>query len=209
MGIVKSSMKETVDPHEKIRVRDFPRIVGDLSNPDAARRRRAAAFLAPFSDAVSPLIERLRKEKDADVRDAILASLARIRSPEVVAGLVECLRSDDAQRRNEAAETMRRIPDAVAPIMSRLLADSDADVRLFAVNVLESLRCEDAEKWLINVVENDENVNVCAAAADLLGEEGTENAVAALARMKTRFPGEPYIVFAVELALKRIQGPSA
>lgn len=206
MPIVKSTMKDAADSYEQVRQRDFSRIVADLSNPDAAKRRRAAMVLAPFSDAASHLIEHLRQEKDAGVREAILMSLTRIGSPEVIASLVECLRLDDPRRRNEAIEAMQRLPDAVAPIMSWLLKDRDPDIRIFAVNVLESLRHKDVEQWLITVAENDENVNVCAAAADLLSETGTEKAIATLERLKARFPGEPYIVFAVELALKRIQG---
>jgi HEAT repeat protein len=207
MGIVKNNSIVTVDSYEQLRQRDFSRIVADLSNLDAAKRRRAATVLAPFSDAASSLIEHLRREEDAGVREAILMSLTRIGTPEVVAGLVESLREGDAQRRSEVIEAMQRLPETVAPIMSWLLGDKDPDVRIFAVNVLESLRHDDVEKWLIEVLENDENVNVCAASLDLLSETGTEKAVAPLERLKARFPGEPYIVFAVDLALKRIQGP--
>jgi HEAT repeat protein len=121
-------------------------------------------------------------------------------------GLVECLRSEDAALRNEVIEAMKLLPGEVAPIMQSLLADLDPDVRIFAVNILESLRHADVESWLIQVIENDPEVNVCAAAVDLLSEVASANAIEALVRLKLRFPKEPYIQFAAELALQRIRG---
>ena len=101
---------------------------------------------------------------------------------------------------------MKQLPAEVAPIMRGLLTDSDSDVRIFAVNVLESLRHEDVEAWLIEVINNDPHVNVCATAVDLFSEIGTEAALEPLEQLKARFPDEPYIEFAVNLALKRIRG---
>ena len=118
---------------------------------------------------------------------------------------MDCLRSDDAALRNEALETLKLLPDAVAPIMQDLLSDPDPDVRIFSVNVLESLRHPDVEKWLCDVIDRDAHTNVCATAVDLLGEVGTLAAQHSLARLKARFAHEPYIGFAADLALRRIQ----
>ncbi|MGS0757735.1 HEAT repeat domain-containing protein, partial [Roseateles sp. GG27B] len=82
--------------------------------------------------------------------------------------------------------------------------DADSDVRIFAVNVLESLRHPDVESWLIDVIQRDPHVNVCATAVDLLSEVGTSAAVGALDALKVRFPDEPYIKFAANLALRSI-----
>ena len=106
--------------------------------------------------------------------------------------------------RNEAIEAMKQLPDEVAPIIHGLLADSDPDVRIFAVNILESLRHPDVESWLIEVIETELNVNVCGTALDLLSEVGTDAALEPLARFKARFSDEPYIQFAADLALSRI-----
>jgi HEAT repeat protein len=89
--------------------------------------------------------------------------------------------------------------------MGKLLQDPDPDVRIFAVDVLESLRHPRVEEWLIEVISEDPHVNVCATAVDLLGEVGSEQAKAALISLKQRFAGEPYIQFASDLALKRIE----
>jgi len=135
----------------------------------------------------------------------ILTSLTVLGDDTVVAALVGWLRSEDVVLRNEAIEAFKQLPDKAAPVMSGLLADPDPDVRIFAVNILESLRHPDVEAWLIAVIERDAHVNVCATAVDLLGEVGTAAAREPLRRLSARF-AEPYIQFATELALKRIKG---
>jgi len=206
MAIVKRKETQTVQTDERSRPRDLDGLVAELSDSNPQARRWAARDLAAFPDASAALAARLFKETDAAVREAILTSLTLIGNRTAVEGLVECLRSEDAGLRNEAIEAMKNLPDAVAPIMAGLLADPDPDVRIFAVNVLESLRHPDVEQWLIEVISEDEHVNVCATAVDLLGEVGSEAAVPALEALKTRFAGEPYIAFTADLALKRIRG---
>jgi HEAT repeat protein len=146
----------------------------------------------------------LQRELDSSVREIILTTLTQLGDEQAVAGLVNCLHSEDVALRNEAIEAMKLLPDEVAPIMSKLLQDPDPDVRIFAVNVLESLRHENVEEWLKDVIDQDCHVNVCATAVDLLGEVGTSYSSESLENLKARFPDEPYISFAVDLALKRI-----
>ena len=206
MAIVKRKEIQTVGADERSRPRDMEGLVAELADSNPVARRWAARDLAAFPEAAAALVARLAKETDAAVREAILTSLTLIGNRAAVEGLVECLRSEDASLRNEAIEAMKNLPEAVAPIMAGLLADPDPDVRIFAVNILESLRHPDVEQWLIEVIRKDEHVNVCATAVDLLGEVGTEAAVPALEALKARFPDEPYIVFTADLALKRIRG---
>jgi HEAT repeat protein len=89
--------------------------------------------------------------------------------------------------------------------MEGLLHDPDPDVRIFAVNILESLKHPLVETWLIEVIGNDPHVNVCATAVDLLGEVGSSLAIPALTALRDRFSDEPYIGFAVDIAIKRCQ----
>jgi HEAT repeat protein len=182
----------------------FADLVAQLDAADATVRRRAARDLQGHDGASAVLAARLAGESDAAVRDVILTSLTRRGDAVAVATLVAALRSEDAARRNEAIEAMKALPDEVAPVMGALLADPDSDVRIMAVNVLESLRHPQVEAWLIGVIEHDAVVNVCGAAVDLLGEVGTAAARAPLARLLARFADEPYIVFAAGLAQQRI-----
>jgi len=93
----------------------------------------------------------------------------------------------------------------VAPMMQGLLTDPDPDVRIFSVNVLESLCHPDVEAWLIEVISTDAHINVCATAVDLLSEVGTQQSVVPLEQLKKRFVDAPYIQFAADLALRRIR----
>lgn len=205
MGIVKPQQAPAPGDEGRRRTRDVAGLLAGLGDPDPAVRRWAARDLGSEAQAAAALVELLFKESDSSVREAVLLALTQIGDATAVAGLTNCLRSDDVALRNEAIESLKLMPDAVAPVMHELLTDSDADVRIFAVNVLESLRHPDVEQWLCGVLERDEHVNVCATAVDLLGEVGSSRAVAALQLVKQRFDGEPYIAFAADLALKRIE----
>ncbi len=204
MGIIKDKKIKIVQQDERSRARDPDSLVAALTDADPTARRWAARDLADFPAMASALAERLTLEPEASVREALLLSLTQIGNRVAVEGLLAGLRSDDAALRNEASEALKDLPDAVAPLMSDVLTDPDPDVRIFAVNVLESLRHPDVEQWLIQVISTDTHVNVCATAVDLLGEVGTTAAVSALQSLKARFPEEPYIHFAIDLALKRI-----
>jgi len=204
MPIVKKQESELIDQDERKRERDCPSLVLQLSDNNPTARRWAAKDLVDCPDASAALVGQLQREEDASVREIILTSLTKLGDEQAVAGLVDCLRSEDASLRNEAIEAMKLLPDEVAPIMGNLLTDADPDVRIFAVNVLESLRHEQVEQWLKEVIERDPHVNVCATAVDLLGEVGSPYSREALENLKVRFPDEPYISFAANIALKRI-----
>jgi HEAT repeat protein len=179
-------------------------LLEQLLHADAQTRRWAARDLVQYPQATAALVARLQSEDDLSVREIILTSLTRLGNETAVTGLVACLRSEEAQLRNEAIEAMKALPLEVAPIMRGLLLDEDADVRIMSLNVLESLRHPQVERWLIEVIERDTVVNVCATAVDLLGEVGTPASDDALQALKLRFRDEPYIQFSADIALKRI-----
>lgn len=204
MGFIKKSTAIANDADAQKKASDFAGLIALLEDADPQNRRWAARDLLAYPQATAALVARLMREDDLPVRDVILTSLTRLGGDVAVAGLVHCLRSEDAQMRNEAIEAMKALPDDVAPLMGDLLADADPDVRIMGVNILESLRHPKVEDWLIQVIDHDPVINVCATAVDLLGEVGSPAARDALLRLKQRFPDEIYIQFASDLALKRI-----
>lgn len=206
MAFIKSQHAEPVTDDERKQPRDCAHLEADLDSPNPTARRWAARDLTDCPHASAALVARLSKEDDVSVRAVILTTLTTLGDEVAVAGLVECLRSENAALRNEAIEAMKQLPDEVATIMRGLLQDADPDVRIFAVNILETLRHPEVESWLITVIEQDALLNVCATAVDLLGEVGTAASREPLKRLNLRFPDEPYIQFATELALKRING---
>jgi len=204
VALIKKQTSVPVTQEERKRPRDFAHLVLELMNPNPAARRWAARDLVAHPEATGALVICLERETDVSVREVVLTTLTRLGDEVAVAGLMECLRSEDAALRNGAVDAMKQLPEEVAPIMRGLLGDADRDVRIFAVNILESLRHPEVESWLIEVIENDDEVNVCATAVDLLGEVGSLAARDSLVRLKARFPREPYVQFAADLAIRRI-----
>lgn len=204
MALIRTQPLSPSDRPERQNERDCENLAVQLSDPSAEARRWAARDLVDCPNSSPALVGRLAVETDQAVREVIFTTLTRLGDSAAVAGLVSCMRSEDATLRNEAIEVMKMLPEAVSPIMQGLLNDADSDVRIFAVNILEALRHPDVEKWLADVIENDPHVNVCATAVDILGEVGSKAALESLRKLKTRFGAEPYIQFAADLAIKRI-----
>ena len=208
MGLVKPHHVAPSGKNERKRTRDLAGLVAELEDPNATARRWAARDLRDWPGASAALLDRLMREPDHSVREVILTTLtlSALGDAVAVAALVSLLRSEDANLRNEAIEAMKHLPVEVAAVMGGLLEDPYPDVRIFAVNILESLRHPDVESWLLAVIARDPHLNVCATAVDLLGEVGSVRAVEPLRLLKARFGGEPYIQFAADLALSRIEG---
>jgi hypothetical protein len=206
MAFVKKQAPDdlTITQDKRENERDFQGLVLELNSPDTTVRRWAVRDLMQIPESSPFLVTRLGLEENISVRAGILNALAHLGDSAAIAGLVSCLRSEDAALRNEAIDVLKEVPDKVEPIINNLLTDSDSDVRIFAVNILESLRHHSVEQWLIEVIENDPHINVCATALDLLTEVGTEKSIPALTQLKARFENEPYICFSTDLALKRI-----
>ena len=205
MAFIKKRESEALTQDDRKQTREYPDLLLSLEDDNATTRRWAARDLANYPQAAAALVGRLKRESELSVREVILSSLTQLGDAVAVAGLVDCLRSEDAALRNEAVEAMKQLPFEVAPMMQGLLTDPDPDVRIFSVNVLESLCHPDVEAWLIEVISTDAHINVCATAVDLLSEVGTQQSVLPLQQLKKRFVDAPYIQFAADLALRRIR----
>jgi len=197
--------------HEPAVLADRPRASDDLAALSAglsalapAERRAAAHALGAWAQSAPALLGALDKETEQSVRSALLGALARVGSEEAVAGLADCLRSEDAWLRNAAIEELRAMPEQVAGVIAHLLADWDRDVRILAVGILDTLRHERVEEWLLQLIDADADVNVCGAALDVLAEVATARAEAPVAALLERFADEPYIAFTGKLVLGRL-----
>ncbi len=208
MALVKRTEDRTAPskPHIRKYDRDLQGLLAQLQDEQVKARRWAARDLAAHPEAVGALCDRLQAEPDPTVREAIFGSLLTIGTDAVAEGLIPLLRSEDAGLRNGAVEILRQLPDAVGHRIAALLADPDPDVRIFAVDILRDLAHPEAPAWLLAVVETDEHVNVVTTAIDRLAEVGTPDMAPAIQGVKDRFPGEPFVGFAVDTALKRILG---
>jgi HEAT repeat protein len=123
---------------------------------------------------------------------------------EAAAVVLPHLRSDDAARRVAALDALRAMPSAAGGHLPRLLADADPDVRLLACEIARSLPADEADRALVELIEREENANVCGAAIEVLAETGGPSSLPALARCGARFPDDPFLGFAVKAASDRI-----
>ncbi len=123
--------------------RQYPRdrdgLIAQLGDADPGTRRWAARDLGRHPDAVPALAARLSVEAAPAVREAILDALLAIGSDEAVEELLVFLRSEDAALRNGAVAVLQQLPDPVSRHMQDLLADVDPDVRIMAIDILQTL----------------------------------------------------------------------
>jgi HEAT repeat protein len=185
---------------------DLPTLLLGLQDAQPAARREAARALAQLPNTSQWLVGRLNVENESSVIEGLMTALAQQADEVAVEALLDCLRSEDAALRNDAIEALKTAGRHQPQLIQQTLGDSDSDVRILAISILESLKHPDVELWLIELVEQDPHLNVCACAVDLLCEVGTERARAALEQCRERFADEDYLVFAIELALSRLRG---
>lgn len=206
MGLRKTSQPEPLrEVVDRAADRDMPGLIGQLRSGDAAQRRWAARDLGACPEAAAALGEHLLGERDASVREALLTSLSAIGDESAAAALLPLLRSENAQPRNGSIEALAGMPRAVGPRIGALLRDADPDVRIFTVNLLGDLRHPQVTDWLVQVLAQDAAVNVVAAAIEVLAEVGGPAHVAALRAAKARFDHDPFIGFAADIAVDRVE----
>lgn len=206
MGLRKTNNHDALrEVVEREHPRDLPGLLAQLRSGDVEQRRWAARDLAVHHQAASALGEQLLRETDAAVREALLTSLASQASEAAAGALLPLLRSDDAQLRNGAIEALAGMPQAVGPRIAGLLGDTDVDVRIFTVNLLGELRHPQVLPWLLQVLAREPEVNVVAAAVEVLAEVGSPEHGSALRAAQARFAGDDFIGFAVDMAVERIE----
>lgn len=186
--------------------RDLPGLLAQLADADPVIRRFAAQDLAAHPESAGPLFDRLQREGDVSVRDAVLATLVELRSHDVAPRLVELLRSEDVRLRNAVFEAIAEMGTVSGPALVEAAHGEDRDVRIFATQLLGQCLGDDAAHVLGDVLAHDPDPNVASAAIEQLGEIGSESAAEVIERSIAGRPEGDYIRFAGQLALKRIRG---
>jgi HEAT repeat protein len=185
-------------------VHELDRARAQVEHDDPVLRRAAARALTGVPGSTIVLLQALAGETEREVQSALLAALAMDTSAPAVAGLAECLRSEDAWLRNAAIDLLRAVPERSAPVVQALLGDDDRDVRILAIGILDALDPARAEGWLLDLLACETDVNVCGAALEVLAQVGTPASKDAVARLAARFAAEPFIGFACTLVQRRI-----
>lgn len=179
-------------------------VLTGLGSANPEERWAAARTAAGIPESSAALAAALVRETDQRVREAMFTSLARIGTRDSVAGLLSMLRSDDAALRAGALDVLRSSVIATHELLPQLLSDSDADVRILSCELARSLTSEEASRSLCALLARETEINVCAAAIEVLAEVGNDTALPILAQCAQRFPQVPFLTFAIKLATDRI-----
>jgi HEAT repeat protein len=171
-----------------------------------ADERWAAARAARDPAAIPSLGKALAHEREARVREAIFTALARIGTSESVSVVLPYLRLDDANTRTGAMDALRAMQDPCRPYLPELLADPDPDVRLLACDLVRDAGGAEGPRWLCALIETETQANVCASAVEALGEIADATAAPSLSRCADRFPGDPFLGFAIKVVADRLRG---
>jgi HEAT repeat protein len=174
------------------------------SGETEAERRQAALDLADVPNASAALAAALNGETGPAAREAIITSLMRIATEAAAASLAALLQSEDVVLRNSAVEALQQMGPAAGRVIAPLLAAGDRDVRILAINVLETLPYHGARDLLLGVIATDSEVNAGLAAVEALGVVGEPKDAAALRAFAKRFADEPFVRFAVDVACRRV-----
>lgn len=173
----------------------------------AAKRRAELRALLDEPQGAEKLVARLQKEADRGLREAGFTALLHHAGAASVRALMPLLRSDDASLRNSALEVLAHMPDAAAPVIDELLGDADPDVRILTVNLLQDLKHPKVVDWLVGVLDHEDTANGIAAAVEVLTELADPRALGALKSARGRWCDEPFLVFAIDMALQRYEAP--
>ena len=179
-------------------------VLTGLGSTDPEVRWTAARAAAGLPDSAAALAAALPQETDSHVREAMFTSLARIGTRDSVASMLPMLRSDDAALRTGALDALRSSVIATQQLLPQLLNDPDVDVRILSCELARGLPSEDASRSLCALLAHEAEINVCAAAIEVLAEVGNCAALPTLEQCAQRFSQVPFLTFAIKLATDRI-----
>lgn len=173
-----------------------------IGTPD--EKFSAARALAQVAGAVPSLDAALSVAADSRLREAIFTSLARQNSAAAYDVIARRLHSDDAELRSLALDAMRLMPEQTRSRLAALLRDADPDIRVLATELARQVPAE-AAPMLATLLREETEVNVCAAAIEMLAEIGGLAHLPGLAACAARFPKEIFLQFSVKTASDRIR----
>lgn len=200
MGLVKRKPPASV---EEVPSRARDELLAELWSDESGRRCAAARDLAAHPEVASELVRRYGSEPDPRVRDVIGTALLSSGSTEAATLLAPYLSAEDASLRNGARELLL-LAQGAELVADSLLKDPDADVRMFAIEILVNRAGSRAADALSGALESEDDVNVCAFAVEQLGRIGDLVHVTQLDALTERLGHDDFLAFAIALARKLI-----
>jgi len=207
--IRKSATPAAASPPDAAKVPDAANVLEALASGTEEERWEAARAAPGIPGAAKALADAAKRETSPGVREAMFTALTRIASPESVEQLVPLLRSDDAWLRTAALDSLRAMKSLVGPYVPNLLHDANSDVRLLACELAREQPGKESAALLCELLETEQEPNVCASAVEVLAEIGGPEALPVLARCEERFRGVSFLEFAIRITVDRIRASSS
>lgn len=176
-----------------------------VKDPEVLRKAAQDAGDLGCHVAVPGLIT-LLQNPNLGVQEAAELALRQLGGPETVQGLCQLLRIEDAQGRNLAMDILREIGNQDISTILALLSDNDADIRIFAADILGATRSILAVPPLCRSLIHDTEVNVRHQAAVSLGCLGFPEAVPYL---NQALNDNEWVQFSVIEALLKVRDDSS
>jgi HEAT repeat protein len=120
--------------------------------------------------------------------------------------ILEVLKSQNAFLRNSAISLLQGYGKAIKYYIVKYLIGDDRDLRIFAINVLGDVKFPESRDMLVELLQKEQDINVAMTAVDYLAEIGEIVDIPLLDSLKDKFSNEPYVVFAVNNAIRMIKG---
>ena len=163
-----------------------PQLIEQARSTDPDARQKAAYLVAHSVERRDlPLMFELLGDKDWRVRKTIVDGFVADPQPEVIDGLLGALADpENAGKRNSATEALMRVgAPAIEPIVGRLRAENDVDVRLSLVNLLGDLRSRAGFDILLEVLQHEKDINVASSIVSSIGKYRDASALPPLIRV--------------------------
>jgi HEAT repeat protein len=175
---------------------------------DSNERDYAIEEIAKFHSGADFLIKYIMDENvDKTVSTKIASVIASMDAQDApIEKIMDLLKLNNAYIRNLGISMLRAFGDSIKYYIVKFLIGDDRDLRIFAINVLGDVDFAESRDMLVELLEKEQDVNVAMTAVDYMAEIGLEEDISLLESLKDRFPGEFYVEFAVDNAVKMIKG---
>ena len=204
-----------IKKHEKQIVEDLPYFanIDDAidyfqDNEDTFRRDYAIEEIARFPGGGEYLVSLIDNEEVEKTVSTKVASVISSMDPEdaPIELVMDLLKLDNAYVRNLGISILRDFGEAIKYYIVKFLIGNDRDLRIFAINVLGDVNFAESRDMLVELLETEQDINVAMTAVDYMGEIGEVEDIPLLESLKDRFNGDVYAKFAVDGAIKLIEG---
>jgi HEAT repeat protein len=177
----------------------------EQSDPESLREGAELAGDAAMVEAIPALVRNINSP-NIGVQEAAERALRKIGGSRVVHAVIPLLRSENVPARNIAMDMLRELGSNDFPALEKLLHDEDADIRIFASDILGSLKTARAVAPLCTALLHDPEVNVRYQAAVSLGNLAYADCARCL---NSALEDEEWVQFAVIEALSKIGNGSS